>query len=182
MQENTVYGQSVILSRRITLRPLEEGDIGALTQFAGDERVARYTRDIPHPLPPEAARDLVTRAQDDERTEDVWVIDGSTSGLGGLLGLVSLARMDTRNLRQSEIGYWIAPAFWNAGLASEAVQALMENNPQGCDTVFAEVFQDNPVSAKVVTNAGFEYLGDAEAFSVARNAPVATWTYLKKFS
>ena len=30
-------------------------------------------------------------------------------------------------------------------------------------------------------NAGFDYLGDAEAFSVARNAKVPTWTYIKKY-
>ncbi len=47
-------------------------------------------------------------------------------------------------------------------------------------TIFAEVFQDNPGSARVLTNCGFEYIGDAESFSVARNARVPTWTYLKK--
>ena len=46
--------------------------------------------------------------------------------------------------------------------------------------MFASVFQTNPVSARVLTNAGFEYLGDAEAFSVALNAKVKTWTYLRK--
>ena len=30
------------------------------------------------------------------------------------------------------------------------------------------------------TNNGFQYLGDAESFSVARNAKVATWTYSLK--
>ena len=35
------------------------------------------------------------------------------------------------------------------------------------DTIFAAVFQDNPASARVLTNCGFEYVGDAEAFSVA---------------
>jgi hypothetical protein len=32
----------------------------------------------------------------------------------------------------------------------------------------------------VLTNAGFEYLGDAEAWSVARGGRVPTWTYLKR--
>ena len=27
---------------------------------------------------------------------------------------------------------------------------------------------------------GFDYIGEAEAFSVARNATVETWTYIKK--
>ena len=50
------------------------------------------------------------------------------------------------------------------------------------DTIFSAVFQDNPASARVLTNCGFEYVGDAEAFSVARNAKVTTWTYIRKFT
>ena len=81
---------------------------------------------------------------------------------------------------QSEVAYWVAPVFWNTGIASEAVRALIGANPLDDCTYFAEVFQDNPGSARVLTNAGFEYLGDAEAFSVARNSIVPTWTYIRK--
>jgi hypothetical protein len=67
---------------------------------------------------------------------------------------------------QSEIGYWVAPAMWNTGFASEAVNALVAANPlQNNRTIFGSVFQDNAGSARVLTNAGFDYLGDAEAFS-----------------
>jgi RimJ/RimL family protein N-acetyltransferase len=93
--------------------------------------------------------------------------------------MITLKRMDRG---QSEIGYWVAPAFWNAGYASEAVTALLAANPQANRTIFAEVFQDNPGPARVLTNCGFDYLGDAESFSVARNARVPTWTYLKKMA
>jgi hypothetical protein len=34
----------------------------------------------------------------------------------------------------------------------------------------------------VLTNAGFEYLGDAETFSVGRGSRVATWTYLRRMA
>ena len=103
-------------------------------------------------------------------------------GLAEVLGVISLKRMDEGkfNRDQSEIGYWVAPAFWNTGFASEAVRALVMANPQGNRTIFAEVFQDNPGSARVLTNAGFQYLGDAETFSVARNSRVPTWTYIRK--
>jgi hypothetical protein len=53
-------------------------------------------------------------------------------------------------------------------------------HPQKSRTIFAGVFQDNPGSARVLTNCGFACTGDAESFSVARNARVPTWTYLKK--
>ncbi|MEO1239851.1 MAG: GNAT family N-acetyltransferase, partial [Pseudomonadota bacterium] len=91
--------------------------------------------------------------------------------------LISLQRMDRE---QSEVSYWVAPAFWNTGLASEAVRGLIASNPQKARTYFASVFQDNPGSARVLTNAGFNYIGDAEAFSVARGQTVPTWTYLLK--
>jgi RimJ/RimL family protein N-acetyltransferase len=74
----------------------------------------------------------------------------------------------------------VAPGLWNTGFASEAVSAMVAANPLMARTLFAEVFQDNTGSARVLTNCGFEYLGDAEAFSLARNAKVPTWTYVRK--
>ena len=147
--------------------------------YASDERVARGTRSIPHPLPPGATEAFVARGLASDRAEDIWVMDGAAQGLSEVLGLVGLERMDRD---QSEIGYWVAPALWNTGLASEAVQAMVAANPHRSKTLFAEVFQDNAASAHVLTRAGFDYIGDAEAFSVARNAKVPTWTYVRKMS
>lgn len=169
-----VGGQPVIAAERFVLRPLQRSDAGPIEHWAGDERVARGTRSIPHPYPPGAAQALVERANRIDRTEDVWALDGTAQGLGEVLGLVRLQRMD-RN--QGEVTFWVAPPFWNTGLASEAVAALIAANPQKSECMFAEVFQDNPGSARVLSNNGFDYLGDAEAFSVARNAIVPTWTY-----
>jgi RimJ/RimL family protein N-acetyltransferase len=172
-----IANQPVVETDRMVLRAIRRSDAGNLALFGADERVARMTRTIPHPLPPGAVDTLVTRALDQSRNEDIWVMDGSASGLGEFLGIVALERMD-RN--QSEIGFWVVPAFWNSGLASEAVRGLIDANPHNDKTMFASVFQDNPASARVLTNAGFQYLGDAETFSVARGSTVPTWTYLKR--
>jgi RimJ/RimL family protein N-acetyltransferase len=171
-----------IAAGRFVLRPVRRSDAGLFAMYAGDRRVAEATRSIPHPLPPGAADAFVTRATQGKADEDVWVMDGSSTGLAEVLGVINLKRMDETkwDRGQSEIGYWVAPAFWNTGFASEAVRALVEANPQKNRTIFAEVFQDNPGSARVLTNAGFQYLGDAETFSVARNARVPTWTYIRK--
>jgi RimJ/RimL family protein N-acetyltransferase len=171
-----------IAAGRFVLRPARKSDAGLFAMYAGDRRVAEGTQSIPHPLPPGAAEAFVARAMSGKADEDIWVMDGTASGLAEVLGVISLKRMDEKQKigGQSEIGYWVAPAFWNTGLASEAVRALVEANPQQNRTIFAEVFQDNPGSARVLTNCGFEYLGDAESFSVARNARVPTWTYICK--
>ena len=166
-----------IVTDRLTLRAVRRSDTGLFAMYAGDRRVAEATQGIPHPLPPGAADAFVTRAMASGSDEDIWVMDATASGLAEVLGVISLKKMDRA---QSEVAFWVAPAFWNLGLASEAVQALVAANPQGDKTMFAEAFQDNPQSARVLTNAGFQYLGDAESFSVARNACVPTWTYVKR--
>ena len=177
MKLDAIVEQPTVETERLILRPVRRSDAGLLGLYAGDVRVACATRNIPHPLPPGAVEALVARATAESRTEDAWVIDGAAAGLDEVLGLITLERMDRG---QSEIRYWVAPAFWNTGIASEAVRGLVAANPHKARTIFAEVFQDNPVSARVLTNAGFDYLGDAEAFSVARNAKVPTWTYLRR--
>lgn len=177
MKHAVLHPQAVIETPRLTLRPLRVSDKGPIELYAGDVRVAQATSSIPHPYPAGLAAAFIDRAEAPDRAEDIWAMDGTQAGLGELIGCIGLRRMD-RN--QSEIGYWIAPAFWNMGLAREAVRALVLANPQGAQAAFGSVFQDNPASARVLIHAGFEYLGDAEAHCVARDATVATWTYSKR--
>ena len=176
MKHEPITDQPTIVTARFALRPVRNSDCGLIGLYAGDGRVARFTRSIPHPLPPGAAEAFISRARDHRRREDVWVIDGADRGLGEVLGIIALERLEPD---QSEIGYWIAPALWNSGIASEAVEGLIHANPHGCRSIVAEAFQDNPASARVLTHAGFTYLGDAEEWCVAREARVPVWTYIR---
>jgi RimJ/RimL family protein N-acetyltransferase len=173
----TIEEQVTILAERFVLRPVRVSDVGLISMYAGDARVAEGTSSIPHPLPPGAAEAFVARAMNPTASERIWVLDGTAHALPEVMGVISLKKMDRD---QAEIGYWVAPAFWNTGYASEAVQALIAANPLKNKAIFAQVFQDNSGSARVLTNCGFGYLGDAESYSVARDARVQTWTYLKK--
>lgn len=177
MIQDPIVVQPALTAERFALRPLRRSDTGLIAMYTADRRLAEGTRTIPHPLPPGATEAFIARSLAENRSEDVWVMDGSERGHAEVLGLVCLTRMERD---QSEIKYWVAPAFWNTGYASEAVAAIVAANPHKSRTLFAEVFQDNPGSARVLTNTGFDYLGDAEAFSVARNTMVPTWTYLRK--
>lgn len=168
--------QSVIQAAGLTLRPVSPADAGQIHLHASDKRVAQDTTTIPHPLPDGVTEAFINRCLAPDRQEDVWVIDPSGTG-SDVVGAVGLNRIDSD---QSEIGYWITPALWNTGLASAAVEALVHANPQGSRTIFGSVFQDNPASARVLTNCGFDYIGEAESFSVARGVTVPTWTYIKK--
>jgi RimJ/RimL family protein N-acetyltransferase len=177
--EMTLTQQPTITTEHFVLRPLRTSDAGLIELYSSDERVARMTNNIAHPLPPGATQALLMRANDPKREQDIWAIDMSHKGGPDLIGLIMLNRLDES---QSEVTGWVAPAFWNTGAASQAVNNLIENNPLGNKAIFASVFQDNPVSAKVLISAGFDYIGDAETFSVARSANVPTWTYLRKLN
>ncbi|MBZ4023065.1 GNAT family N-acetyltransferase [Rhodobacter sp. TJ_12] len=177
MFQTTISAQPVIEAERFILRPLRRSDAGLISMYTADKRIAEGTRAIPHPLPPGAAENFIARSLAEGRSEDVWVLDGSDHGLAEVLGVISLTRLEDN---QSEVGFWVGPGFWNTGFASEAVAALIAANPHRARTLMAEVFQDNPGSARVLTHNEFAYLGDAESWSVARNARVPTWTYVKK--
>ena len=177
MKHEAIVDQPVIEAARFLLRPLRPSDEGLIELNASDPRVAMNTSSIPHPLPPGTTEALIARAMADDRSEDIWAMDGSAEGGSEVMGVISLTRMERA---QSEIGFWVAPAYWNTGVASTALEALLSVNPQHARTIFAAVFQDNAASARVVTNCGFAYIGDAETFSVARNARVPTWTYIRK--
>ncbi|MBY4892161.1 GNAT family N-acetyltransferase [Rhodobacteraceae bacterium N5(2021)] len=179
MKQEAILAQAVIETPRMFLRPMRGSDAGLLAMYHADKRVAEMTTSIPHPLPPGAAESFIAKVTTPDRGSFAWVMDATAFGGAEVMGIITLDQMD-RN--QSEIGYWVAPAMWNTGFASEAVHALVDANPLENQTIFGSVFQDNPSSARVLTNAGFDYLGDAEAFSVARNAKVATWTYLKRLA
>ena len=45
----------------LTLRPVRRSDAGLIEMYGADERVARMTTSIPHPLPPGTTEAFVTR-------------------------------------------------------------------------------------------------------------------------
>ena len=72
----------------------------------------------------------------------------------------------------------MAPAFWNTGYASEAVEAVVAHAPcLGLREITARVFQDNAASVRVLIHAGFAYVDDGEAYSLGRGGVVATHNY-----
>ncbi|MBP7000438.1 GNAT family protein [Amaricoccus sp.] len=161
-----------LVTARLRLRPLDRADAGLIHLYASDARVAAMTTSIPHPYPPGSAEALVARAVAGER-ETVWALD--TGGENGLIGLISAKPAGEGVV---ELGYWVAPAFWNAGFAGEAIEAVAaELLRDGAVALTAEVFQDNLASARVLTRAGFAYEGEGETHSVARAAMVPTFRY-----
>ncbi len=169
------FDQRDLHAPRLRLRRLVPADAAVIHLYASDLRVARMTTSIPHPNPPGSAEAFVARVRGAGARETVWALDTGADDENGLIGLISLK---LRAAGEAEVGYWVAPAFWNAGYAGEAVEAVVqEAERQGLAALTASVFQDNLASARVLTRAGFAYVGEGEAHSVARGAMVPTFLY-----
>lgn len=169
--------QSDLTTPRLRLRRLVRADAGLIHLYASDVRVARMTASIPHPNPPGNAEGFVARATAANARSLIWAMDTGDEGENGLIGLISVKPTVAGEAR---VAYWVAPAFWNSGYAGEAIEAVVaEMADQGQTALTAEVFQDNIASARVLTRAGFAYVGEGEAFSVARNATTPTFLYRK---
>lgn len=163
--------QVVLETQRLRLRPLQAADAALIALYTADERVARMTGSIPHPLPPGSTEAFVSSVLSGEKEEILWAIEHKASAADGLVGVAGIKP-------GGEVGYWIAAPFWSTGFATEALEAIVAYAmTSGIERLEACVFQDNPASARVLTKAGFRYTGDCTGHCVARNATLATWTY-----
>ena len=175
MSGTTLPPQPEIATPRLRLRRLRPRDAGLIALYCSDRRVAWTTASIPHPYPPGAAEGFIERVLAPGASELSWAIDTGADGENGLVGMIGLKRKDDG---VAEIGYWVAPAFWNTGYASEAVEGVVGDAARtGWRELTAFVFQDNPASARVLTRAGFAYEGEGEVFSLARGAMVPSFRY-----
>jgi RimJ/RimL family protein N-acetyltransferase len=164
-----------IRTPRLKLRRLRPEDAELIALFAGDAKVARMTTRIPHPYPPGMAEAFVARAARPSQAEEIWALDPGTEADSGLIGLISLKTSDGND---AEIGYWVAPALWGAGYATEAVRAIVdEARRRDLRAVVARVFQNNSASIRVLLRCGFEYVGEGEIYSVANGGMVPTFRY-----
>lgn len=162
--------QQRLETERLILRPLRPSDAGLIALYTADAQVAKMTESIPHPLPPGSTETFIESVLNGRRPETVWAIDHRGSAAGELIGVIGLGDSGT-------VGYWLGAPFWHTGFATEAVEAVVAHGLPLHGRLRAEVFQDNLPSARVLTKAGFSYVGDGESYCVARAATVPVWRY-----
>ena len=70
-------------------------------------------------------------------------------------------------VEDAEIGYWIAKPYWNQGLCTEALQAMIDwcFNTKGFRTLWSDFFVDNPASGRVMEKCGFRDTGEFNTLS-----------------
>jgi RimJ/RimL family protein N-acetyltransferase len=76
---------------------------------------------------------------------------------------------------EREVTYWIAPARWGQGLASQALRAFLVI--ESTRPLYGRVASHNVASAKVLARAGFVEVGSETSFAAGVGAEVVERIY-----
>jgi RimJ/RimL family protein N-acetyltransferase len=89
---------------------------------------------------------------------------------GRLAGGIGLILNGDVYVKSAEVGYWIGEPFWGRGIATEALRQMVEYTFYYFDIVrlYAEVFEDNKASMRVLEKNGF-YLEGVRRKAVFKN-------------
>ncbi|WP_425230427.1 GNAT family N-acetyltransferase [Sphingomonas sp.] len=167
---------------RLTLRPGWPEDAPALTAAIAHEEVAFRLAKLPWPYTLDHAASWL-RQTPDEGTHALLVFahdrgtraDGAPELIGGA-GLHPAAGARGEEL---EIGYWLTPAAWGRGYATEAAGAVvdMARYALGRKRLVSGHFADNPASGRVLRKLGFAQTGVEQRDCLARGEQVKCLTF-----
>ena len=109
---------------RLWLRWPRASDAAAIHRFCSVWEVARYTARIPHPYPIGSAERFVYAAREANACgRDLTLVLTFRKGVREVFGSISL---ESRGMDRLTLGYALAPEVWGKGLATEAVQAIVD--------------------------------------------------------
>lgn len=139
---------------QIKLRNWQEKDYKSLSKNANNKKIWDNLRDeFPYPYTEMAAREWIKIANQDQPLTN-FAIEYKGKAVGGI-GII----LQTDIFRKSaEIGYWLGEKYWNKGIASKALKAMIEYsfNHFDINRLFAHVFDSNIASIRVMTKCGFK--------------------------
>ena len=147
---------------RLILREVRDDDVDALFEQSRDPesvRMAAFTHADPDDRAAHDAHLTRIRTSPDV-THRAIEVDGE---LVGTIGTFSIEG-------DREITYWIDRAHWGRGIASLAVQAMLELEPER--PLLGRAASDNAASLRVLERAGFVHVDTDVGYANARGAEI----------
>ena len=151
----------------VTLRTFTDRDLDALFIWESDPRavqMAAFTRVNPSDR---SAFDAHYERVRGDASNTLLAIDDD----GEFVGTIGSYTMEGKR----EVTYWIAPARWGRGLASQALQAFVAI--ESTRPLYGRVAAHNAASAKVLERAGFVEVGSDTGFAAGVGAEVVERIY-----
>jgi [ribosomal protein S5]-alanine N-acetyltransferase len=142
-----------LVLERCTVRPWRLDDAQSVASHANNRKIWLAVRDLfPHPYTVQDAHEFLQRANSEEPAMKFCIeIEGAAVGGIGVHPGQDVYR------RTATVGYWLGEQFWGRGVMTEVVTAVtdfcFDNFP--LHRISAEVFANNPASARVLEKVGF---------------------------
>jgi len=141
-------------SPQITLRPFELTDSDSIAHYANNRLIWGNLRDrFPHPYTKmDALMFIEIVSRNKPLTEFAIDINGTAIGAAGIV-----LKDDVYKLN-GEIGYWIGQDYWGKGIGTMVVAELTRKAFEEfkLQRIYAEVFENNLASARVLEKNGFK--------------------------
>lgn len=157
-------GRFILETERLLLREFDEGDAAAFYVLGSDPAIIRYTGDPGGGLASveHAAEVLRSHPLADYRKRGFGRWACVHKGDGAVIGFAGLKHLD--DLGEVDIGYRLTPAYWGAGLATEAGRAVLAYGlgRLGLTRVIGLVDPDNAASVRVLEKLGLRREGIIE--------------------
>lgn len=146
-------------TRRLWLRWPRMADSAAILRLAGAKAVAEMTASIPHPYPSAAVEPFIFAMRKGNALGEHLVLAVTPreqpNELIGMIGAHPQAS------GRPFLGYWLGTPHWNKGLATEAVQSLIDTlfSLVEIEAIEADTRVINPASRRVLEKSGFRQEG-----------------------
>lgn len=151
----------------IKLRPTEFADLETLFKFQLDKEGGYLAAFMP-----KDSTDKTAYINKHTKFLDDSTINNQTILLDNIIvGSISKFVMQG----DSEITYWIDRKFWGQGIATKALEKLLEIETER--PIFGRVAFDNHGSQKVLEKCGFNKIGSDKGFASARQTEIEEYIY-----
>ncbi|MGT2771013.1 GNAT family N-acetyltransferase [Streptococcus intermedius] len=143
----------VVETKRLLLRPVTLDDAEDMFEYSSDEENTHYTflpnKDL------EETKNIIARLFIG-RPLGNWGIELKESGK--LIGSIDLHKLDPV-LKKAAIGYVVHKDYWNQGLATEALKAILQIAFESLAMNMLVALHDveNPASGRVMEKAGMKF-------------------------
>ncbi len=145
-------------TERLILRPLRMSDARDMYAYARDEEVSRHVLWSAHTSISQTRAFLRASIRQYRREPGSFAI--TLKGSGKMIGTVGFMWVNGEH-RSAEVGYSLGKEYWNRGIMTEALRAVIA---YGFDTlrlnrIEAQHEISNPASGRVMAHVGMQYEG-----------------------
>lgn len=172
-----MYRKIVLMNEKVLIRQWTKEDAASLTAIANNKKVWLNLRDaFPHPYTLSDAFAWIEHTSKAKPTENFAI--EYNGHIAGSIGVVPRPDVYKKSI---EIGYFIGEKYWGKGIATKAVNLMIDYIKLNFSVVriYAEVFEHNKPSMKVLENNGFHLESIRKKAVIKNNVILDDYVWVK---